>query len=63
MGTFDLICARSGGPKAAEAERQRADAATRRCQELRAELAQAKHAVTSLRTELETLRRCLAAGK
>lgn len=62
MGAFDLIFAR-GNAETVEQARTRADAATRRCQELRAELAQAKHAVTSLRTELETLRRCLAAGK
>lgn len=62
MGHLDLMFSKNPA-KGLAAERDRADAATRRCQELRAELAQAKHAVKSLRTELETLRACLAAGK
>lgn len=58
MGAFDLMFSRSPG-KSAAAERDRADAAVRRCQELRAELAQAKHALKLVRCELETLRRCI----
>ena len=63
MGTFDLLFA---GRKAAPTlldETARADAALRRCQELRAENAKLKHNCKSLREELETLRRCLAGGR
>lgn len=61
MGTFDFLYAGSKPKGSVAAERERADAAVRRCQELRAELAQARHALKLVRTELETLRRCIEA--
>ena len=59
MGTFDFLYASSKPKGSVAAERERADAAVRRCQELRAELAQARHALKQVRCELETLRRCI----
>jgi len=60
MGAFDLLFATNKPKGTLAAERDRADAAVRRCAELRAELAQAKHALKLVRCELETLRRCIA---
>jgi len=63
MGTFDFLYTKTPAAGDAKEWRTRAESANKRCQELRAELAQTKHAVKALRTELETLRRCLAAGE
>jgi radical SAM superfamily enzyme with C-terminal helix-hairpin-helix motif len=59
MGTFDFLYVTNTPKDSLEAERARANAAVRRCAELRAELAKAKLALKLVRCELETLRRCI----
>ena len=63
MGAFDFLYTKTPPAGDAKEWRTRAESANKRCQELRAELAQTKHAAKALREELETLRRCLAGGK
>jgi len=69
MGTADFLFAKNAGViGSAFAERERADAAVRRCAELRAENAKLQHDnrtlrenLQAVRVELATLRKCIAA--
>lgn len=63
MGALDFLYATRASNPTAKEETQRADAAVRRVRELAAENAKLRHNLKQVRSELETLRRCLASGK